>query len=288
MRRRHLIAAEELERLRHQARLLVERRDGGHPLPGGRRSAHRGAGLELLELRDYQFGDDIRHIAWRGSARAGRPLVKHFHAERQRRRLLVLDLHPGAYFATRGDLKAAQALRLCALIGFAALHDHDPVAAVGAGARLPWQTRSEPFLAFLRQLNRPDPAPRPQSPGELLDALEEGPGHHGETVLVSDFVPWSEADLARLERLATRRKLVAIELFDEGEARLEAVGKVHLRDPFDGRVVVIDTDDPALRRAYAEEVERHRRRVAGALEGGARHLRCATDGDPLATLEALA
>ena len=140
-----LLSNHDLEQLRLQAAALLRRPllPGSSNLSGEQASLQRGMGMELEDLRPYQVGDDVRHIAWRTTARSSHPITKVFRAERLQRILLIIEQHPGMGFATRGELKATQAAKTAALIAFAGLHQRAEVGALVCG-----QTKDQAIAHF--------------------------------------------------------------------------------------------------------------------------------------------
>ncbi|ALP54637.1 hypothetical protein Tel_16585 [Candidatus Tenderia electrophaga] len=285
-----LLSARELELLRFQAgRLGGLRARGSSPLSGPQTAWQRGAGLELEDLRPYQLGDDVRHIAWRASARSGRPISKVFRAERRQRILVLVEQHPGMAFATRGELKAAVAARACALIGFAALRQGAEIGGMVAGRETEFfqpGTHLDRALALIGAANR---APGHDYPAvdaaEALAQLHQLARRQDSLYLISDFQHWDDALLASLKQLTERHLVCALQIVDAGEQTLTAVGRLHIRSPFDGRELVIDTDDAELRRQYAAAMNEHQQQLEQLFKrSGMHHQQLFTDRDPLPTL----
>ncbi len=126
------VTTEDLIRLRLSARRLVmyARSPASSVIAGVHASRFRGRGVDYVESRNYEVGDDIRDLDWRVTARTGKPHTKVFQEERERPVLVLLDAHPGMYFATRGALKIVQASRLAALVGWGAVRRGDRIGAL--------------------------------------------------------------------------------------------------------------------------------------------------------------
>src|SRR3990167_10321447 len=97
---------------------------------GAVRSTLRGRGMEFSEVRNYQAGDEIRHMEWRVTARTGRPHIKLFHAERERPVLFVVDFNPSMFFGTQYAFKSVTAARLCAILAWQAFEKGDKVGGI--------------------------------------------------------------------------------------------------------------------------------------------------------------
>lgn len=285
-----LLSARELERLRFQAgRLGGLRARGTSPLSGPQTAWQRGAGLELEDLRPYQLGDDVRHIAWRASARSGRPISKVFRAERRQRILVLVEQHPGMAFATRGELKAAVASRACALTGFAALRQGAEIGGMVAGREtrfFPPGANLERALALIGAANRAPGHDHPGvDPSASLMHLQQLARRRDTIYLISDFQHWTNALRTPLSQLAERHPVYALQVMDTGEQTLTPVGRLRIRSPFDGRERLIDTDDAELRRRYAAAMQQKQTQLEQLLRrAGVAHQRLYTDQDILPAL----
>ena len=125
------VSSDELVQCRLQARelRLDSRRPARSAITGGHTSRFRGRGMDYLESRAYQPGDDIRSMDWRVTARTDSAHVKLYQEERERPVVVMIDLGPGMFFATRGAFKSVIAARAAALIGWAAIQNGDRIGA---------------------------------------------------------------------------------------------------------------------------------------------------------------
>lgn len=245
-----LLTDEEFERLRLIALHDRLRRQVADALSGVFPSRRPGEGLDLLESRPYQPGDDPRHMDWRATARCGRPMSKVFLADRRRDLFLLIDRRPSMMFGTRRELKAATAARIAALLAFRTL------AAQGAVAGMIIGQQSERFaasgsLAGILPLLRAAAAPPAQEPGTRISHPEPPPG--AALVLISDFhdLLYGDAELSDYLPSAGRPPVTAIRIVDDAERELPAAGILKLVSPQGGNSVLVDTDDAELRRRYA-------------------------------------
>lgn len=289
-----LLSDTEFENLAAQARQFIQQRQtrGGGHFTGPHITTQRGPGLELQDLRAYQYGDEVRHIAWRASARSPRPLVKVFHAERRQRRLLWLDQHPGMTFATRGELKAARALRACALIGFAALQQQAEIGAIISNTTdhfYPFSGRLNQWLRLLGIANQtPELKQQTTDPKLQLHHLDRLATRDTELLLISDFQLWNDSLQTAIAPLAAKCKITALQIIDRGELELPAAGKVRLISPFDGKTHVIDSSNPRLRRRYGELMQQRQENLAALFKScGAQHSMLFTNDDVLTTINEL-
>ena len=289
-----LLSDTEFEHLAAQARQLVQQRQtrGAGHFAGPHITTQRGPGLELQDLRAYQYGDEVRHIAWRASARSSRPLVKVFHAERRQRRLIWLDQHPGMAFATRGELKAARALRASALIGFAALQQQAEIGAIVSNNTdhfFPFSGRLHQWLRLLGVANQtPELKQQTTTPQLQLQHLDRLATRDTELLLISDFQHWDDSLQTAIAPLAAKCKVTALQIIDRGELDLPDAGKVRLISPFNGNTHVIDSSNPQLRRRYRELMEQRQNNTSSLLKrNNIQHTLLYTDDNTLPVINQL-
>jgi len=292
MQQRPLLTSHDLELLRFQAQsLLNARASGSSALSGEQRSLQRGMGMELEELRAYQLGDDVRHIAWRASARSNLPITKVFRAERQQRVLLLVEQHPGMGFATRGELKATCAARVTALLTFATLSQRGEMGALIARQQLHhfgFSNRLDQGLALIGTASAaPEQHPPTTSITELLMQAQRI-SRRGDTVfIISDLSRWDSSLTTPLLQLSESRQLTTIQIIDRGEQTLPELGKLRLRSPYSGNEAIIDSNNAALRQQYAATMEQQQQQIEQLLKRcGVGHLRLHSDDDIFMTLAA--
>jgi uncharacterized protein (DUF58 family) len=269
--------------------LTVARRVDGL-LAGDHRSSLLGRGTELAQVRPYVPGDDVRLIDWNVTARTTEPHVRVHLAERVLVTWIVLDLSPSMGFGTAARRKADVALGVTLAVGHAATIRGNRVGLVGFGGAAervlpPTQGRAGlvGLLLALRDGYEPDgTAGMPLS--QALTRVAGAARQRALVVVISDFRgprDWRPA----LLRLAGRHQVVAVEIGDPREQRLEPVGTVWLVDPESGHELQVDTNDGTLRSRFAEAAAAERALVARDLAGaGVAHARLSTDGDWLRDL----
>jgi uncharacterized protein (DUF58 family) len=267
--------------------LTVGRRVDGL-LSGDYRSAFSGLGSELLQVRLYEPGDDVRRIEWNVTARTGQPHVRVELAERVLVTWLVLDCSASMAFGTGDRRKADVAEGVAIATGYAATKRGNRLGTISFGpsptVEPPRQGRRA-LLATLQML-RSLPA---GGTGSLRDALELADRvmrQRALVVLVSDFrgpPDWQ----APLLRLAGRHTVLAVEIRDPREQELADVGELRLVDPETGRQLRVDTSDRRLRERFAAAAAGERRALVASLaQAGVRHVPLSTEGDWLRPLAA--
>ena len=258
-----LLSITELENLQRQTlqfqmrqRRLVASRYAGPVV-----SVFRGRGMELEDLRVYQPGDDVRHMEWRATARSGRPITKVFREERQRLVYIVVDRGPTMAFGTRHEIKAATAARVAALLAFSTVARQERIAGLVLNSDgeqdFPATRTLDGALNFLRVVIAPLTASTSQRFDLIsLERLEHGTERGSSIYLISDFQHLDERHQTVLRHLAEHRDISAVHIVDPAEEQLSAVGRTRFRAP-DGKLYVVDTDDPHLRDRYAAEMAKH-------------------------------
>lgn len=226
-------------------------------------SVFKGRGMNFAEVREYQFGDDIRSVDWNVTARVGSPFVKVFEEERELTVMLVVDVSRSGDFGTAERMKGEIAVELCALLAFSAIKNNDKVGLIIFSDRIekfvpPRKGRSH-VLRVLRELLYHEPQGTGTDIGMALGYLTRVIRRRAVVFVVSDFFG---ADYRKPLSVAGRRHdVVAVRIADPRERELPAVGYVELEDAETGDRIVVDTADPAFREAFDRE-SRTRREAA--------------------------
>jgi uncharacterized protein (DUF58 family) len=265
------VTAGELIRLRLAARdlRLGSRRPALGTGAGAHASRFRGRGMDYLESRGYQAGDDIRNMDWRVTARAGEPHVKMYTEERERPVVVMVDLNPGMFFGTRGAFKSVVAARAAALIGWAAVRHHDRIGALlfdGRHQELRPLGGQRGVLRLIRALvGATDPVRgmrQPDHPGLLTEALGRlrRVARPGSLVFIlSDFYGIDADTRVLLQRLRQHSDVVACQVHDALELHSPPPGRYGISDG--SRTAVLDTHATAQRAAYERYFARHHQAV---------------------------
>ena len=249
----------ELIALRRHAQMVGYRPKGRAASAGNHLSKLRGRGMHFSEVRNYQAGDEIRHMEWRVTARTGRPHIKLYEEERERPVVILGDFNPSMYFGTRIAFKSVVAARLAALLAWTVIKQGDRL----GGFLYSQETHHEftprgrdlsvlPFLAALSQYTQAIPPPSTESNNRSLSyALQRvqrvtKPGSI--LVLISDFYTLDKDCEQHLSRLRSHSDLLAYHLCDPLEI---APPKPQQYAITDGRQeMLMDTRVNAINQAY--------------------------------------
>jgi uncharacterized protein (DUF58 family) len=239
---------------------VIRRLDG--ILQGDYRGLFYGFGLDLADLREYQPGDDIRHIDWNVTARLGTPYVRQYIEDRDLTAWFLLDLSPSVDFGTTQVLKRDCLVDLITVLARLLTRRGNRAGAILYASQI---ERVIPArggrLHVLRMINdlltQPQLSSAPFTDlGALLTAALRTIRRRSLIFVVSDFisVPGWEGPLRLLSR---RHEVLAVRLWDPREYELPDVGLVLMQDAETGEQLFVDTSDPQFRQRYREEAQRH-------------------------------
>jgi uncharacterized protein (DUF58 family) len=220
-------------------------------------SVFKGRGMNFSEVREYQYGDDIRSIDWNVTARVGAPYVKLHEEERELTVMLVVDVSASGDFGTHERMKGEIAVEICALLAFSAIKNNDKVGLIVFSDRIekfvPPRKGRRHVLRVLRELLFFEPEGRGTDIGMALEYLTRVTRRRAVAFLVSDFL---SSDYRRELAVAGRRHdVIAIHVTDRREVELPPVGFVEFEDAESGENVLINTSGADFRDALAQRGE---------------------------------
>lgn len=233
---------------------------------GGYVSVFRGAGLEVVGVREYAEGDDMRSVDWNVTARTGRPHVRSYADERDLRVWFVVDRSPSMERGFGAWSQSQAAARVCASLALAAAWHDDETGLVTFGGRrithVPLAKGPAHVLRIVRDLVTPPDGGGRTRAADGLSFLSRIAKRRSVVFVVSDFLGegWREA----LVPCRRRHDVVAVRLLPP-EVRAPARGLLRVRDPETGRETLADFGSSAVRAAWDERSARHRARIESAL-----------------------
>jgi uncharacterized protein (DUF58 family) len=259
-------------------------------LAGDYRSAIHGDGTELVQVRPYVPGDDVRRIDWNVTARTGEPHVRVHLAERVLVTWLLLDTSPSMEFGTADRRKADVAEGVAIAVGHVATRRGNRLGLVTFGDEQPRATPPRQgrigligLLAALREQPRENGRVGATSLGAAFARVGTMARQRAVVVVASDFRGPRDWRRPLLE-VAARHEVIAVEIRDPAEEELPNAGALWLVDPETGSQLRVDTRSAKLRARFAAAAAAERAEVAGVLaSAGARHVVLSTSGDWLRT-----
>jgi len=227
---------------------------------GGYHSAFKGRGMSFSEVRQYQFGDDVRDIDWNVTARTGDPHIKIYEEERELTVMLLVDVSGSSFFGMSGQWKQELLTEICALLAFSADSNNDKV------GLLLFSDQPELYIApkkgrqhtlrIIRELLNVQPSDRGTDLVAAIQFTRNVLKKKSVCFLLSDFLAVGYE--VPLRGLARRHDCVGIHCWDARERELPNVGLLYTHDAESGQHNWLDTSDPQLRQTYTRRFDDNR------------------------------
>lgn len=216
-------------------------------------SAFKGRGMAFSEVREYQYGDDIRDIDWNVTARFNRPFVKVFEEERELTVMLVIDVSGSLSFGTVSQTKREMVAEIAATLAFSAIQNNDKIGVIFFSDRIekfiPPKKGRKHILRIIRELLDFTPQSKSTDIGQAIEYLTQAIKRRCTAFLLSDFI--DRKDYRTALTVANRKHdVVAIQVFDRRMADLPDVGLMKVCDAETGHEQYIDTSSRKVRKAY--------------------------------------
>ena len=218
-------------------------------------SAFKGRGMAFSEVREYQYGDDVRDIDWNVTARMSKPYIKVFEEEREMTVMLMVDVSSSLDFGTVGQMKKQMETEIAATLAFSAIQNNDKIGVVFFSDRIekfiPPKKGKKHILYIIRELLDFKPESRRTDVKMAIEYLTNVLKKRCTAFILSDFI--DATDFTSALTIANRKHdVVAIQVYDRRVAELPDVGLMKVRDAETGHEQYIDTSSKALRRAHRE------------------------------------
>jgi uncharacterized protein (DUF58 family) len=215
-------------------------------------SAFRGRGMTFSEVREYQYGDDIRSIDWNVTARFNHPYVKIFDEERELTVMLLIDVSGSNEFGTRKQFKEELMTEIAAVLAFSAIQNNDKVGVIFFSDQIekfiPPKKGTTHILRIIRELVDFKPQSQRTSISEALRFLNNALKKRSIAFLLSDFI---DRDFYEALRISARKHdLVALRIYDPSEQELPMLGMTQMYSKETGKTVWVDTSSHAARKQY--------------------------------------
>jgi uncharacterized protein (DUF58 family) len=218
-------------------------------------SAFKGHGMSFAEVREYQYGDDVRDIDWNVTARQNKAHIKIFEEEREMTVMLMIDVSGSREFGTTTQTKQDLITEIAATLAFSAIQNNDKIGVIFFSDRIeryiPPQKGRKHVLAIISELIKFTPQQRGTDLGSAIRYVSNAQKKRCTTFLISDFM-----DLRDFEQPLTiagaKHDMVAVQVYDPRETELPASGLMKVRDAETGAERWVDTSSKRVRKAYAD------------------------------------
>jgi len=271
---------EATELLKKVRRIEIKTRGlSRHIFAGEYHSAFKGRGIAFSEVREYQYGDDIRSIDWNVTARFNHPYVKIFEEERELTVMLLIDVSGSGYFGTSGSFKRDLMTEVAAVLSFSAIYNNDKIGVIFFSDKVekfisPQKGRKH-ILRIIRELLDFKSESKMTNLDEPLRFLTNAIKKRSTAFIISDFIV---PDFEEAMRIASNKHdIVALKVFDPVEKSIPDIGLVKVMDSESGAERWIDTSSKAARNSYEKWWLNHIDSIRGTFK------RCGVDSAELRT-----
>ena len=217
-------------------------------------SAFKGRGMAFSEVREYQFGDDIRNIDWNVTARYNKPFVKIYEEERELTVMLLIDVSGSREFGSMDKLKKNIVTEIAAVLAFSAIQNNDKIGVIFFSDRIekfipPKKGRSH-ILRIISELIDFEPQARGTDISGAIRYFTNAIKKRCTAFVISDFIQKEENLENALSIANNRHDVVALRIYDERETELPNIGMIKLKDAETGNYTWVDSSDRIARSIY--------------------------------------
>ncbi|MEH6511638.1 DUF58 domain-containing protein [Maribacter arcticus] len=239
---------------------IKTRRLSDHIFGGEYHSTFKGRGMTFSEVRQYQFGDDVRNIDWNVTARYNEPFIKVFEEERELTMMLMVDISGSELFGTTNQFKNEIVTEISATLAFSALKNNDKVGIILFSDQIelfiPPKKGKTHALRIIRELLEFKPMSNKTDIAQALKFLSSVMKKKAIVFVLSDFI--DDGYEKTLKITGNKHDLTGIRVFDEREESIPNLGMIQVEDAETGKLQLVNTQSKKVRNAYAEF---HRERV---------------------------
>lgn len=216
-------------------------------------TAFKGRGVVFSEVREYQYGDDIRDIDWNVTARHNRPYVKVYEEERELTLMLLIDVSASGNFGAIGPEKKEKMAEIASTLAFSSIQNNDKVGVIFFSDRvekfIPPKKGRKHILLIIREIIDFKPLGTGTDVGVALQYLTNALKKRTTAFLLSDFIDYNDYTKP-MEIANNKHDLVAIQVYDKRDTKMPDVGYLRVRDSESGAEMWIDTSSKKVRRLY--------------------------------------
>ena len=272
---------ETKELLKKVRKIEIKTRRLSNNIFGGEyHSAFKGRGMIFSEVRNYQFGDDVRTIDWNVTARYNEPFVKVFEEERELTLMLLVDISGSEQFGTINAFKKNIVTEISATLAFSALQNNDKVGLVlfsdNIELYIPPSKGKTHVLRIIRELIEFKPLSRQTNISSALEFLISVVKKKSIAFVLSDFI--SSNYERNLKIASNKHDLTGIRIYDKMEEKIPNLGIVPMLDQETNKIKLVDTTSKLVRKKYESfNIENEKKFIQLFAKNGAGTIRCRTD-----------
>ncbi len=222
-------------------------------------SAFKGRGMSFSEVREYQYGDDIRNIDWNVTARFNHPYIKIYEEERELTVMLLIDVSNSRVFGTEKQLKKNLITEISAVLSFSAIENNDKIGVIMFSDRIekfipPKKGRTH-ILRIIRELIEFTPESKGTNISGALKYLTNAIKKRCTAFILSDFFDQddenNQLNYEEALRIASNKHdLIGLQIYDRREGELPPVGLINVQDAETGETLWVDSSNKSVRKAY--------------------------------------
>ena len=233
---------------------IKTRRLSDHIFGGEYHSTFKGRGMTFSEVRQYQFGDDVRSIDWNVTARYSEPFVKVFEEERELTMMLMADVSGSEFFGTDQQFKAEIVTEIAATLAFSAMQNNDKIGLIlfsdGIELYIPPKKGKSHVLRIIRELLEFEPKSKKTDVTEALKFLSRVMKKKAIVFMLSDFIAEDYRDTLKIA--AKRHDVTGIRIYDRYEEAIPSLGVVQMEDVETGELMLVNTASRKVRNNYSK------------------------------------
>ena len=225
-----------------------------HIFSGEYHSAFKGRGMSFSEVREYQYGDDIRNIDWNVTARFQHPYVKIFEEERELTIMLLIDVSKSSFIGTQNQLKNEIIAEIAGVLAFSAIQNNDKVGVLffsdAIEMYIPPKKGKSHILRIIREIINFEPKSNKTNISLALENFNNMVKRKSIAFIISDFIDENYAD--ELRHIAKKHDVVGVKVYDNLDMELPNIGLLQIQDVETGETKWIDTNDAQTQKNYKQ------------------------------------
>ena len=237
---------------------IKTRRLSDHIFSGEYHTSFKGRGMTFSEVRQYQFGDDIRAIDWNVTARYNEPYVKVFEEERELTMMLMVDISGSESFGTKNQLKSEIVTEIAATMAFSATQNNDKIGLILFSDQIelyiPPKKGKSHVLRIIRELIEFQPRSKKTDLSQALKFLSSTQKKKAIVFVISDFMV--DDDYEKTLKIAGKKHdITGVRVYDIREEKIPNIGMVEMEDAETGEVLVVNTGSKKTRLSYEKQYQ---------------------------------